>query len=68
MSLSLISKQFFIKLLQTEQVSAVQSLYNTYVWVHMFIGTILQRNYLRNEFNFWNVHGLMNTSGLLHLE
>ena len=22
-------------------------------------------NYLRNEFNFWNVHGIMNTSGLL---
>ena len=21
--------------------------------------------YLRNEFNFWNVHGTMNTSGLL---
>ena len=20
---------------------------------------------LRNEFNFWNVHGIMNTSGLL---
>ena len=22
-------------------------------------------NYLRNEFNFWKVHGIMNTSGLL---
>ena len=22
-------------------------------------------NMLRNEFNFWNVHGIMNTSGLL---
>ena len=21
--------------------------------------------YLRNEFNFWNVHGIMNASGLL---
>ena len=21
--------------------------------------------YLRNEFNFWNVHGIMNSSGLL---
>ena len=21
--------------------------------------------YLRNEFEFWNVHGIMNTSGLL---
>ena len=21
--------------------------------------------YLRNEFQFWNVHGIMNTSGLL---
>ena len=21
--------------------------------------------HLRNEFNFWNVHGIMNTSGLL---
>ena len=21
--------------------------------------------YFRNEFNFWNVHGIMNTSGLL---
>ena len=21
--------------------------------------------YLRNEFDFWNVHGIMNTSGLL---
>ena len=21
--------------------------------------------YLRNEFNFWNVHGIMNTSGLV---
>ena len=28
-------------------------------------GTILQRNYLRNEFNFWNVHGILDTSGLL---
>ena len=23
--------------------------------------------YLRNEFNFWKVHGIMNTSGHLHL-
>ena len=22
-------------------------------------------NYLRNEFKFWNVHGIMNTSGLV---
>ena len=22
-------------------------------------------NYLRNEFDFWKVHGIMNTSGLL---
>ena len=22
-------------------------------------------HYLRNEFNFWNVHGIMNTLGLL---
>ena len=22
-------------------------------------------SYLRNEFNFWSVHGIMNTSGLL---
>ena len=22
-------------------------------------------HYLRNEFEFWNVHGIMNTSGLL---
>ena len=27
--------------------------------------TLLQKNYLRNKFNFWNVHGNMNTSGLL---
>ena len=27
--------------------------------------TIYSVNYLRNEFNFWNVHGIMNTSGLL---
>ena len=26
---------------------------------------ILQRNYLRNEFYFWKVHGIMNTLGLL---
>ena len=26
---------------------------------------ILQRNYLRNEFDFWKVHRIMNTSGLL---
>ena len=24
-----------------------------------------KRIYLRNEFNFWNVHGIINTSGLL---
>ena len=24
-----------------------------------------KQNALRNEFNFWNVHGIMNTSGLL---
>ena len=24
-----------------------------------------QSIHLRNEFNFWNVHGIMNTSGLL---
>ena len=24
--------------------------------------------YLRNEFNFWNVHGTMNTAGLLTLQ
>ena len=23
-------------------------------------------NYLRNEFNFWKVHGIMNTSGIVH--
>ena len=28
----------------------------------MFQGTIF---ILRNEFDFWNVHGIMNTSGLL---
>ena len=27
--------------------------------------TILQQNYLRNEFDFWNVHRIMNTWGLL---
>ena len=25
----------------------------------------IKQIYLRNEFNFWNVHGIMNTSGLL---
>ena len=25
----------------------------------------VSRQYLRKEFNFWNVHGIMNTSGLL---
>ena len=25
----------------------------------------LVQSYLRNKFDFWNVHGLMNTSGLL---
>ena len=30
-----------------------------------FYNEILQWNYLRNEFNFWNVHGIMNTLGLL---
>ena len=24
--------------------------------------------HLRNEFNFWNVHGIMNTSGLLQIK
>ena len=28
-------------------------------------GTILQKNYPRNEFNFWKVNGIMNTLGLL---
>ena len=28
-------------------------------------GAILQRNYLRNEFNFFNVYGIMNTTDLL---
>ena len=27
--------------------------------------TIFDRDYLRNEFNFWKVHGIMNTSGLV---
>ena len=30
-----------------------------------FVLTTLILAYLRNEFNFWNVHGIMNTSGLL---
>ena len=25
-------------------------------------------SHLRNEFNFWKVHGIMNTSGLLQSE
>ena len=34
--------------------------------VHMVMILKLQiRRDLRNEFNFWNVHGIMNTSGLL---
>ena len=28
---------------------------------------VSERKYLRNEFDFWNVHRIMNTSGLLHL-
>ena len=27
------------------------------------IVVILLISYLRNEFNFWNVHGIINTSG-----
>ena len=52
----------------------VQSFYSTMfgsvrtdclISVLCYIGTIFKRNHLRNEFNFWNVHGRMNTSGLL---
>ena len=34
----------------------------------MFLTTvnkILRHGHLRNEFNFWKVHGIMNTSGLV---
>ena len=27
--------------------------------------TVVLKSYLRDEFNFWNVHGIMNTQGLL---
>ena len=29
------------------------------------VNVFLNRKHLRNEFNFWNVHGIMNTSGLV---
>ena len=29
------------------------------------IANTVHFHYLSNEFNFWNVHGIMNTSGLL---
>ena len=30
-----------------------------------FYNETLQRKYLRNKFDFWNVHRIMNTLGLL---
>ena len=36
------------------------------LWLQkIFCHGILQSCYLRNEFNLWNVHGILNTSGLL---
>ena len=34
---------------------------------NIFVITVTEKltRYLRNEFNFWYVHGIMNTSGLL---
>ena len=34
------------------------------IYINIFNGMNALK-YLRNEFNFWNVHGIMNTSGLL---
>ena len=33
--------------------------------MHYYLGVWFSSNYLRNEFNFWNVHGIMNTLGIL---
>ena len=30
-------------------------------------GSFLYANYLRNTFDVWNVHGIMNTSGVLNM-
>ena len=40
------------------------------LWLPNFFnhGIILSTELLRNEFDFWNVHGIMNTSGLLQSE
>ena len=39
------------------------------LWYYLYLPILPTQNifwvYLRNEFNFWNVHGIMNTSGLL---
>ena len=32
---------------------------------HTLSTSVLDWLFLRNEFDFWNVHGIMNTSGLL---
>ena len=34
--------------------------------IHFLIMLMFQTLHLINEFNFWNVHGIINTSGLLH--
>ena len=42
---------------RTEQTIKVKSMSNDI--------TVVLKSYLRDEFNFWNVHGIMNTQGLL---
>ena len=33
--------------------------------IPMYFILLFIKRYLTNEFNFWNAHGIMNTSGLL---
>ena len=53
---------------QYKDMNAMQSSYNAMFGVHRkpcYKGIILQSDYLRNEFDFRKVHGIMNTLGLL---
>ena len=35
------------------------------IWRHLINSHVIEENHLRNEFDFWKVHGILNTSGLL---
>ena len=58
-------KQIYFLFLRSELVALYVFTIFIAVLISVIFHSVVHTRHLRNEFNFWNVHGIMNTSGLL---